>query len=96
VFHGTMIYPIVHRLSGFRWSSQNRRVGLAFLSIVAMVFAAFYVVPPMVAVAVGAVATIVSGWYSMRILLNLVSSDLVPRSVQRLLARIGVASSIPR
>jgi PST family polysaccharide transporter len=96
VFHGMMIYPIVRRLSGFRWSSQNRKVGLAFLSIVTMVFAVFYVVPPVVAVAVGAVATIASGWYSMRVLLNLVSSELIPRAVQRFLARIGVTCSTPR
>jgi PST family polysaccharide transporter len=96
VFHGMMIYPIVRRLSGFHWSLQNRKVGLAFLCIVAIVFAAFYVAPPVVAVTVGAVATIVSGWYSMRVLLNLVSSDLVPRPVQRLLARIGIAHSTPK
>ena len=47
VFHGLMIYPIVRRLSGFRWSAANRQTGLLFLSLIAVVFCGFYVLPPL-------------------------------------------------
>jgi PST family polysaccharide transporter len=43
VFHGLVVYPIVSRLSGFRWSVANGQTGLLFLSSIAMVFGGFYV-----------------------------------------------------
>ena len=46
VFHGFMIYPIIRRLSGFRWSAANRKTGLIFLSSITVVFCGFYVLPP--------------------------------------------------
>ena len=46
VFHGLLIYPIVRRLSGFRWSATNRQTGLLFLSLIAVVFCGFYLFPP--------------------------------------------------
>jgi PST family polysaccharide transporter len=93
VFHGLMIYPIVRRLNGFGWSAQNRRIGLLFLSLIATVFCGFYVLPPILATGVGALAVIVSGVYSIRVLLNLVSIGRIPRPILRLLKRFGLASS---
>ncbi len=85
VFHGLMIYPIVGALSGFRWSSDNRRVGSVYIVLIAVVFGAFWILPPLAATSVGVLAMTVSGVYSMRALVRLVSLERVPRSVQRLL-----------
>jgi len=93
VFHGLMIYPIVRRLSGFGWSARNKRTGLLFLSLIAAVFCGFHVLPPIVATGVGALAVIVSGGYSTRVLLNLVSIERIPRPILHLLGRFGLASS---
>ena len=91
VFHGLMIYPIVRWLSGFRWSSANRKTGLLFLSSIAVVFCGFYVLPPLWAYGVGTLAVILSGVYSLRILLNLVSSDRIPGAIQHLLVWLRLA-----
>jgi len=93
VFHGLMIYPIVRCLSGFGWSAQNRRTGLLFLSLIAAVFCGFHVLPPIVATGVGALAVLVSGFYSIRVLLNLVSIERIPRPILHLLGRFGLARS---
>ena len=53
VFHGLLIYPIVRRLSGFRWSAANRKAGLLFLSLIAVVFCGFYLLPNPFAIAPG-------------------------------------------
>ena len=95
VFHGLMIYPIVRRLSGFRWSVTNRKTGIVFLTSIAVVFCGFYVLPTWLATGVGILATLLSGMYSLRILVNLVSTDHIPRSLRRLLIlfRLAPASS---
>ena len=95
VFHGFLIYPIVHRLSGFRWSVVNMQTGLLFLSLIVAVFCGFYVLPHFVAISVGTLVTLLSGVYSIRALLDLVSLDQIPRPLRRLLAEFGLAPSFP-
>ena len=84
VFHGLLVYPMVRRLSGFRWSAANGQTGLLFLSSIAVVFGGFYVLPPLWAYGVGTLVMILSGVYSLRTLITLVSSDRIPRSLLRL------------
>jgi PST family polysaccharide transporter len=87
VFHGLMIYPVVRWLSGFRWSSANRRTGLLFLSLIAVVFCGFYILPPIWATGIGTLAVMLSCVYSIRVLLNLIPLDRIPPPILRLLLR---------
>ncbi len=87
VFHGLLVYPIVRWLSGFRWSVANWQTGLLFLCSIAMVLGGFYVLPPLWAYGVGTLVMILSGVYSIRTLLHLVSLDRIPQPMQRLLGR---------
>jgi len=93
VFHGLLIYPIVNRLSGFRWSSANKRTGLLFLSLIAAVFCGFYVMPLPYAVTAGVLAVIVSCAYSIRVLLKFVALHQIPGPIRRLLIGFGFMSS---
>ncbi len=92
VFHWLLIYPIARRLSGFRWSRVNKRTTLFFLPLTAAVFCSFYVFPFSVAVCIGISAVALSGVYSIRVVLNLISLDLIPRPVRRLVLGFGLAS----
>jgi PST family polysaccharide transporter len=93
IFHGFLTYPIVRRLSGFRWSSENRKTGLFFLSLIAVVFGGFYVLPFASAVCIGILAVVLSGIYSIRVLAKLVSFDRIPLPLRRLFAGFGSAPS---
>jgi enterobacterial common antigen flippase len=93
VFHGLIIYPIVRRLSGFRWSAENRQTGLLFLSLIAAVFSGFFLLPLMWASVIGIMAGIISGVYSVRALLHLVPLERIPVSVRRLLILFRLAPS---
>ncbi len=93
VFHGLMIYPIVRWLSGFRWSRENKQTGLLFLCLIAVVFCGFYVLPTLLAGCVGTLAVILSGSYSLRALLKLISLDQIPRPMRRLLVGFGYVPS---
>jgi PST family polysaccharide transporter len=83
--HSFMVYPIVRRLSGFRWSNANLKLALVCLLLVAGTFTGFQLLQPMVAMAVGLVATITSTWISVRTLTALVSPQNLPARLQRLL-----------
>jgi antigen flippase len=91
VFHGLLIYPIVWHLSGFRWSGANIKTGVLFLSLIGVVFCGFYLFPFWLATAVGTLAVLLSGVYSIRVLLNLIPRDRIPRPILRLLVGLGFA-----
>jgi PST family polysaccharide transporter len=86
IWHGVLIYVIVRRMTGFRWSSANIRIGLLFLSMIAVVFSAFVVLPVAIATGVGIVAVIASALFSLRTICTLVSVERAPRLVRDLLA----------
>lgn len=90
VFHGLLHYPIVRKLSGFCWSTANEQTGLLFLCLIAGVFGGFYVLPLLAAACLGTLAALVSGIYSMRVLLTLIPWDKIPRPMQRLIVGFGL------
>jgi enterobacterial common antigen flippase len=90
VFHLFLIYPIVRKLSGFRWSQINRRTGTLQLLMIGTVFVSFYALPLIAAVCVGVAGTGLGCWYSIRTLSRLVPLDEIPRPVRRALTGLGV------
>ena len=93
VFHGLLVYPIVHRESDFRWSAANIRTGVLFLSLIIVVFCGFSVFPFYVATGVGMLAFLLSGFYSVRMLVNLISLDRIPLPLARIFVRVGLVRS---
>jgi antigen flippase len=93
VFHGFLTYPIARMLSGFRWSAANRRSGFLFLSLIAVVFCSFYVLSLAAAVTIGALSLVLSCFYSIRVLLGLISLDRIPLPVRRLVVGFGFVPS---
>jgi PST family polysaccharide transporter len=93
VFHVLMIYIIVQRLSGFRWSTANLQTSFLFLALIAVVFCSYYAFPPLLAMGVGSLAVLLSGIYSIKVLLNLISLDRIPNFVLTLLQRCRLTPS---
>ena len=87
VFHGCLIYVVVRRLSGFRWSSESRRTAQLFLALVALGLCGIYLLPVYAAIAIGAMVLIVISAHSVRSLVSLVGTDQIPRPLQQLLQR---------
>jgi enterobacterial common antigen flippase len=58
---------------------------LVFLSLITVVFCGFYALPFLWASFLGAVATLLSGAYSLRVFSTFMSWDQVPLPVRRLL-----------
>jgi O-antigen/teichoic acid export membrane protein len=93
VVHACLVYPIARRLCGFRWSAANRRTGLLFLPLIALVFLGFQVLPFLWATLLGTLAVLAGGIYSLHALVNLVSLDRAPRLVRRALTRLRFVPS---
>jgi enterobacterial common antigen flippase len=93
VFHAVLIYELVRRLTGFRWSPANTQTGSLLLPLIAVVFCGFSVLPPLWAESIGVLATVLSGVYSLRVLLTLTPFHNIPLPVRRLLARLCVVPS---
>ncbi len=79
------IYAVVRRMSGFRWSAANRRLGLTFAPLIAAVFVSWYALPPFTALIVGVLITACSGVYSLKTLCTLVPFERFPFAAQRVL-----------
>lgn len=83
VFHVLVSYPVARLVTGFSYSVANRWLLASFLSLIAVVFTGFYLLPPAWATGVGALTALGSGVYSLRTLVTLVppqsSSPLVFR-----------------
>ena len=80
------IYMVVRHLSGFRWSKANLRLGLIFVPLVALVFAAWYVLPRWAGIALGAVVALVAGFYSAKTLCSLLPTERYPKVLRKLFA----------
>jgi len=84
-WHSILIYAIVRRLTGFRWSAANKQTGLVLLPLIGFVFGAALWLPVAAATVVGVIATLWGGVYSLRVLCQLVSLERVPRMVRDVL-----------
>lgn len=89
VFYWLLLFIIVKRLSSFALWNANKRTGFLFLTVIAFVFAAFYLLPIPWAICLGMLASIVMAIYSIRVLAKLVSWNHLPKPLRQLLARLA-------
>ena len=89
VWHTLLIYAIVRRVSAFRWSPANRRLGLVFLPMTAFVFLSFFVLPWGGALALGLVAVVFSSAHSLQSLVALLPPEKIPAPIRLKLRRLG-------
>lgn len=95
VFHAFVVYALVRRLTGFRWSAANRRTGSLYIAAVGLVFGVFVVLPALWALLVGTLVLVASCAHATRELLALTSPGPLPAALRRLLARAGRKAATP-
>jgi PST family polysaccharide transporter len=91
VFHALMIYPVVHRLTGFSWSAANVRGTAAFVLSMSLVLAGFYLLPPVHALLLGLAVAAASTLHSIRALSRLGMHAGVPPRIRRAVAWLSRA-----
>jgi PST family polysaccharide transporter len=93
VWHGILMYVVVRRLTGFRWSVANLRIGSLFLASIAVVFCGFQLLPMWVATGIGTLTAVASAVFSLRVICSLVSLEAAPAFVRTVLVRTRLLSS---
>jgi PST family polysaccharide transporter len=88
VWHGILIYAIVRRYTGFRWSKQNIRTARLYLPMIAIVFCACEWLPTWFATILGVAVFVASGAYSLRTICQLLDLAQIPPVVRDVLARM--------
>ena len=91
--HWFIIYAIVQRLSGFRWSAENTKTGVLLLPLIGIVFCGFSVLPIRLAACLGISAGVLIGAYSIQILLKLTYFGELANLTRRLLVGFGITPS---
>jgi PST family polysaccharide transporter len=82
VFHGLLIYPIVRRLSGFRWARATVRAGLVCLVCVALAFVSEQWLKPEAGRWLGVLALVSSSLYSLIVLARLAPTTAFARAAR--------------
>jgi enterobacterial common antigen flippase len=88
VFHALIVYLMVRSMTGFRWSGENLRAGLAFLLACATIQITQRALPHWPALAFGTCLTLVTTWYCFYTLVKLSATGDSLRIVRRIL-RLG-------
>ncbi len=81
-FHTVLVYCIVRRLSGFRWSTANLWLALLLLPLATIVFALFEVTSFWKATAIGTGVTLVVGLYCLHALAQLLPPESLPAPIR--------------
>ncbi|KQY00556.1 hypothetical protein ASE23_28740 [Rhizobium sp. Root73] len=87
LWHSLLIYFFARKLTGFRWSPANLKIGLIFIVASALIFSATLVLPFWHATALGSVAVVLSGLYSLKMLIGLLPPELLPLPIRRWVLR---------
>jgi PST family polysaccharide transporter len=93
VFQWFLIFFLAREVSGFAWSVKNRRLGLIFTPLIAVVFSAKYVVSPVAEIVIGAAITMLVTLFSLRTLRGFVSVHRIPRPVRKLIDLLCLSPS---
>ncbi len=91
LFHYVLIYPIVRRMVGFRWSPRSAVTATWVLGACFATLALTYVLPESAVFAVGLLVTLASAAYAARVLVCLLPADRLPPRLRRLLPNKGGA-----
>ncbi|MBP1862294.1 O-antigen translocase [Rhizobium herbae] len=83
LWHGMFIYFFARKLTGFRWSAANLKVGCIFLVSSGLIFCATLFLPFWQATALGSLAVLTSGLYSLKMLIELLPPEKLPQPLRR-------------
>jgi enterobacterial common antigen flippase len=85
VFHTALVSVLSFRLTGFRWSAENRRAIAIYLLLIGAVMGGLNTLPKMWALLLGTIAMTGYGYYSVSTVLTLVPAGQLPGPLGRLL-----------
>jgi enterobacterial common antigen flippase len=92
VFHGLIVYPTAHKMTGFKWSADTLRLAAWFVLAIAAAFATPRALPHWPALALGTLLTVAAAWYCGLTLIRLSAAQDKLASLRRRLGLAGGAA----
>ena len=92
IFYGILMYIVVRRLAGFRWSARCQHLGLVFAPCVTFVVLTNYFLPHGWAMAIGMATTLACALYSLKILSSLNAFERIPSPIRKLFTQLNSLS----
>jgi enterobacterial common antigen flippase len=83
MFHIALVYTVVNRLTGFRWSATNLKALVLYAAVIAVAAGAFHLLPTAMAMGVAVVVAAVAAGYAFLELRRLTTGGGVPSSIRR-------------
>ena len=91
VLYTTGVWLIARRLTGFQWSPANLRLAALFGPLVSGVFVCWYFLPALITAIIGALAAVITGICSLRVLCTHIPLQRLPRAAQKMLTLFRLA-----
>ncbi len=91
LFYWLLVFGVVRRLTGFRWSRANRRIGSVLGPLVGLTFLGTHWLSAAAAAPFGLAVSVVGTLLSLQTVSGLVPLDRLPRPAQMLLARLHLS-----
>ena len=88
IYHALVTYAIVHRLSGFRWSGENRMAVFILSPLIVLAFFANLMPANSWNFTAGLVALVAGSFFSLYTLLTLIPSGRLPCRIQAALIKV--------
>lgn len=82
VFHAAMMYPLSRHLTGFRWSSANKRLAVGYALVIGVAIVGCRVLPPVAAIVSGCTLTLAVSVHSLRQMATLIPPTHLPRALR--------------
>ncbi|HVU07469.1 MAG TPA: O-antigen translocase [Verrucomicrobiae bacterium] len=92
VLNAVGVYWIVRRLTGFRWSAANRRLGFLFAPLTAAVFVGHYVFSDLMSAIFGGAITLLVGIYSVKVLCTLIPLERLSKPARKIILFLRLAT----
>ncbi|HVU28527.1 MAG TPA: polysaccharide biosynthesis C-terminal domain-containing protein, partial [Verrucomicrobiae bacterium] len=92
VLNAVGVYWIVRRLTGFRWSAANRRLGFLFAPLTAAVFVGHYIFSDLMSAIFGGAITLLVGIYSVKVLCALIPLERLPKPARKIILFLRLAT----
>lgn len=94
-FHLALMFLVARRMTGFRWSHENRRIALIVAPVTLALFLATQFLPEKWVIASGSLASLCAVYLSLRRLCRILSLCRVPQPILNCLLFLRIAPTAP-
>ena len=95
ILHGLLLYPIVRRLTGFRWSTANVKAGSIYMILTVFAFVICTLLPPVEAYFAGFLTLTLCSAYSIYQIFSIFTAARIAEFLKKLITVLRIQTIFP-